>query len=39
MRLFRTFKKFKNSIAIIDKEHSDLSYKQVLKKTDEIKKK
>ena len=39
MRLFRSFNKFKNNIAIIDKEHSDLSYKQVLTKTNEIKKK
>tara|TARA_B100000029_G_scaffold514881_1_gene619457 strand:+ start:6394 stop:7815 length:1422 start_codon:yes stop_codon:yes gene_type:complete len=39
MRLFRSFNKFKNNIAIIDKEHSDLSYKEVLTKTNEIKKK
>ena len=39
MRLFRSFNKFKNNIAIIDKEYSHLSYKQVLIKTNEIKKK
>jgi len=39
MRLFRSFNKFKNNIAIIDKEYSDLSYKQVLTETNKIKKK
>ena len=39
MRLFKSFNKFKNNIAIIDKENSDLSYKQVLTKTNELKKK
>ena len=39
MGLFRAFNKYKNNIAIIDKEHSDLSYKQVLKESNEIKKK
>ena len=39
MRLFRTFNKYKNNIAIIDKEYSDLSYKQVLTETNKIKKK
>ncbi len=39
MGLFRAFNKYKNNIAIIDNEHSDLSYKQVLKETNKIKKK
>ncbi len=39
MILFRSFNKFKNNIAIIDKEYSDLSYKQVLTETNKIKKK
>lgn len=39
MRLFKFFKKFKNNIAIIDRENSDLSYKQIIEKTNEIKKK
>ena len=39
MGLFRNFNKYKNNIAIIDKEYSDLSYKQVLKETNKIKKK
>ena len=39
MGLFRAFNKYKNNIAIIDKEHSDLSYKQVLKESNKIKKK
>ena len=39
MGLFRVFNKYKNNIAIIDKEHSDLSYKQVLKESNKIKKK
>ena len=38
MGLFRAFNKYKNNIAIIDKEHSDLSYKQVLKESNKIKK-
>lgn len=39
MGLFRAFNKYKKNIAIIDNEHSDLSYKQVLKETNKIKKK
>jgi len=39
MGLFRAFNKYKNNIAIIDKEHSDLTYKQVLKESNKIKKK
>lgn len=39
MRLFRAFNKYKDNIAIIDNEHSDLSYRQVLKETNKIKKK
>tara|TARA_B110000008_G_C16921446_1_gene544933 strand:- start:47 stop:1468 length:1422 start_codon:yes stop_codon:yes gene_type:complete len=39
MRLFRSFKKFKKNIAIIDQEYSDLSYQQVLVETDKINKK
>lgn len=39
MRLFKSFNKFKNNTAIIDKEHSKLSYKEVLEKLNEIKKK
>ena len=38
MRLFKSFNKYKNNIAIIDKDHSDLSYKQVLTETNKIKK-
>ena len=37
MRLFKFFKKFKNNIAIIHNEHSNLSYKQIIEKTNEIK--
>ena len=39
MRLFRSFKKYKNKIAIIDQEYSDLSYREILKETNKIKKK
>jgi long-subunit acyl-CoA synthetase (AMP-forming) len=39
MRLFRFFKKFKNKIAIISQEYSDLSYQDVLIESDKIKKK
>ena len=39
MRLFKSFNKYKNNIAIIDNEYSDLSYKQVLTETNKIKKK
>jgi hypothetical protein len=39
MRLFRSFNKYKNNIAIIDNENSNLSYKQILKETNKIKKK
>ena len=39
MRLFRDFNKYKNNIAIIDNENSNLSYKQILKETNKIKKK
>ena len=39
MGLFRAFNKYKNNIAIIDKEYFDLSYKQVLTETNKIKKK
>ena len=38
MRLFKSFNKYNKNIAIIDKEYSNLSYKQVLTETDEIKK-
>lgn len=39
MQLFKLFNRFKRNIAIIDKEYNDLSYKDVLEKTNEIKKK
>ena len=39
MRLFKSFNKYKSNIAIIDREYSDLSYKQVLTETNKIKKK
>ena len=39
MGLFRSFKKYKNKIAIIDQEYSNLSFQEVLKETDKIKKK
>ena len=39
MRLFKSFNKYKDNIAIIDREYSDLSYKQVLTETNKIKKK
>jgi len=39
MRLFKSFNKYKDNIAIIDKKYSDLSYKQVLIETNKIKKK
>ena len=39
MRLFRSFNKYKNNIAIIDKTNFNLSYEQVFSKTDEIQKK
>ena len=39
MRLFKSFSKFKNNIAIIDNEQSKLSYKEVLNKINEVKKK
>ena len=39
MGLFRSFNKFKNSTAITDGNHLSLSYKEVLKKTYNIKKK
>lgn len=39
MRLFRSFNKFKNKLAIIDDDDTELSYKQVLIRTNEIKKK
>ncbi|MDC1463347.1 AMP-binding protein [Alphaproteobacteria bacterium] len=39
MRLFKSFNKYKNNIAIIDKEYFDLSYKRVLTETNKIKKK
>ena len=39
MRLFKNFYKYKNNIAIIDKENSDLTYKQILEETNKIKKK
>ena len=39
MGLFKDFNKYKNNIAIIDNEYSDLTYKQVLKETNKIKKK
>ena len=39
MRLFRSFKKYKNKIAIIDQEYSDLSYREILTETNKIKKK
>ena len=38
MGLFKSFNKYNKNIAIIDKKYSDLSYKQVLIETDEIKK-
>ena len=38
MRLFKSFNKYNKNIAIIDKEYSNLSYKQVLTETNEIKK-
>ena len=39
MRLFKSFNKFKNNIAIIDGDHSDFTYKQVIKKINELKQK
>ena len=39
MRLFKSFNKFKKKIAIIDSVYSNLTYKQILKETDKIKKK
>ena len=39
MGLFKSFNKYKENIAIIDKKYSNLSYKQVLTETNEIKKK
>ena len=39
MGLFKSFNKYKENIAIIDKKYSNLSYKQVLTQTNEIKKK
>tara|TARA_B100000989_G_scaffold222150_1_gene169811 strand:+ start:19239 stop:20660 length:1422 start_codon:yes stop_codon:yes gene_type:complete len=38
MQLFKAFKKYKDNIAIIDQEYTDLSYSRVLKETDKIKK-
>jgi len=38
MGLFKSFNKYNKNIAIIDKEYSNLSYKQVFKETNEIKK-
>ena len=38
MRLFKSFNKYNKNTAIIDKEYSNLSYKQVLTETNEIKK-
>ena len=38
MGLFKSFNKYNKNIAIIDKEYSNLSYKQVLKEINEIKK-
>lgn len=38
MQLFKSFKKYKNNIAIIDQEFTNLSYKKVLKEIDKIKK-
>ncbi len=39
MKLFKSFKKYHKNIAIVDKEYSNLSYKQVLTETNKIKKK
>ena len=39
MGLFRGFNKYEDNSAIIDNGHFDLSYKQVLKETNKIKKK
>ena len=39
MRLFKSFNKYKNNIAIIDNNTNTLSYKQVLIETNKIKKK
>ena len=38
MGLFKSFNKYNKNTAIIDKEYFSLSYRQVLKETDEIKK-
>ena len=38
MRLFKTFNKYKDNIAIIDKEYFNLTYKQVFIETSKIKK-
>ena len=38
MGLFKSFNKYNENIAIIDKKYSNLSYKQVLTETNEIKK-
>lgn len=38
MRLFKSFKKYNKNIAIINKEYSNLTYKQVLTEADKIKK-
>ena len=38
MGLFKSFNKYNKNTAIIDKEYSNLSYKQVLTETNEIKK-
>ena len=39
MRLFKSFNKYNKNIAIIDKEYSNLTYKQVIVETNKIKKK
>ena len=39
MGLFKSFNKYNKNTAIIDKEYSNLSYKQVLTETNKIKKK
>ena len=38
MQLFKSFKKYKDNIAIIDHKYGDLSYKKILNETDKIKK-
>ena len=39
MRIFKSFYKFKNNVALVDKENKKFTYNDILKETDNIKKK